>query len=585
MKLLDKINSIEDLKKIPVEKLKYLTQEIRDVIINRVDKIGGHLGSNLAVVELITALHYVFDSPKDKFVFDVSHQCYTHKILTGRKDFFIKEEFLDKISGYTNPNESEHDLFITGHTSTSISQACGIAKARDLKNEDYNVLAIIGDGSLGGGEAFEGLNNAYELKSNLIIILNDNEMSISNNYGGLYSNLESLRNTKGKCENNFFKSLGFQYIYLDEGNDVTKLVELFKKIKDNKSPIVVHIHTKKGCGLKIAEENKEEFHWCKKHGTTWKFLKEKIEENYPIVVNKFLRDEFEKNKDFVIVSPATPTLTFISKEFRKILRHHYVDVGICEQHSISFLSGLLKGNIKAILEIDSSFMQRAYDQILQDICLNNIPAIILVYGGNISQSEGTHQRVFDIPILSNIPNLIYLAPTNKEELLGMLTFAIRQNKYPLAIRIPTGKIMETGEKDNTNYYEINKFKVIQKGENIAIIGVGNFFEKASKVCEILRKKYHINATLINPCFISNVDKDLLEKLKGNHKFIVVLEDGIKEGGFGYKVCNFFANSFVKVKCYGADKEFISRRKLEESYNKYRLKESMIVEDIINEIRR
>ena len=583
MKLLDKINSLEDLKKIPVEKLENLTKEIRDVIIKRVNKIGGHLGSNLAVVELITALHYVFDSPKDKFIFDVSHQCYAHKILTGRKDFFIKDELLDKISGYTNQNESEHDLFITGHTSTSISQACGIAKARDLKKEDYNVLAIIGDGALGGGEAFEGLSNAYELKSNLIIVLNDNEMSISNNYGGLYKNLEILRKTKGKSNTNFFKALGFEYVYLDEGNDITKLVKTFRELKDNNVPIVVHIHTKKGCGLRVAEENKEEFHWCKKQGIDGKYLRGKQDENYPIVVNEFFKNTFKKNQDFVIVSPATPTLTFISKEFRKILKNHYIDVGICEQHSVSFLSGLLKGKIKAILEIDSSFMQRAYDQILQDICLNNIPATILVYGGNISQSEATHQRVFDIPILSNIPNLIYLAPTNKEELLGMLSFAKEQNKYPLAIRIPTGKVVSTGEMDNTNYYEINKFKVIQNGEKIAIIGVGNFFEKASKVCDILRKKYHINATLINPCFISNVDKDLLENLKENHKVVVVLEDGIKEGGFGYKVCNFFANSFVKVKRYGADKEFISRRKIELSYNKYRLEESMIIDDIISEL--
>ena len=413
IKVLNKVNSPQDVKNMSLNELKDLADDIRYGIINRVNTLGGHLGPDLGIVETIIAMHYVFNSPKDKFVFDVSHQCYPHKMITGRKEGFLDPLNNLHISGYTNPLESEHDAFAIGHTSTSISLASGLAKARDLKKENYNVVALIGDGSLTGGEALEGLNNVSEFNSNFIIILNDNEMSIAQNYGGIYKNLEMLRKTNGQYENNFFKTMGFEYTYLEEGNNIEKLIEKFKEVKDTSRPIIVHIHTQKGKGYKPAEEQKEKYHWILSN-----FMEEKpqiVNKNtYEEITKDFILDKKLKNEPVVAITAATPGVFGFNQEFREKLGENYTDVAISEEHAIGYASGLAKNGAKPILALMSSFVQRTYDQLSQDLALNNSPATILIYWGGISGADMTHLCVFDISLIINIPNIVFLCPTNKE---------------------------------------------------------------------------------------------------------------------------------------------------------------------------
>ena len=581
-KLLDNITEPKDIKNLSIEELNKLAQEIREGIINRVNIVGGHLGPDLGIVETTIAMHYVFNSPIDKFVFDVSHQCYPHKMLTGRKRAFFDPLNNKDISGYCNPAESEHDTFVIGHTSTSISLATGLAKARDLKNEDYNVIALIGDGSLSGGEAFEGLNNSSVLNSNFIIIVNDNEMSIAKNQGGLYKNLQELRETKGKAENNFFKSFGFDYIYLEEGNDIEKLIETFKSVKDIKKPIVVHIHTLKGKGFQPAMDNKEWGHW-----TMPGILNEQKErtpegECYEKITTDFILQKKRENMPVVAISPATPGATGLYQAFRDELGENYTDVAISEEHAMGYASGLAKNGARPIIAILSSFIQRTYDQLSQDIALNNSPATILVYWGGLSSGDMTHLGSFDIPLISNIPNLVYLAPTCKEEYIAMLNWSTTQNEHPVLIRVPFGNFVSTGIEDKTDYSILNKYKTVENGNTVAIIAVGNFFELGKQVKEEL-KQQGINATLINPIYLTGIDEELLNQLKENHKVVITLESGVLDGGFGEKIARFYGNSEMKVLNFGGKKEFTDRIDMQEILERYHLTPKQIVEDSLKAI--
>lgn len=580
--ILDKINSPQDLKQLSIQEMEQLAQEMRELIIKKVNTTGGHMAPNLGVVELTMALHYVFNSPVDKIVFDVSHQCYPHKILTGRKEGFLTPENYLKYTGYTAPHESEHDLFTVGHTSTSVSLATGVAKARDLKGEKHNVIALIGDGSLTGGEALEGLNNAAVLGSNMIIVVNDNDMSIAENYGGIYANLAELRKTNGKAECNFFKSIGFDYMYVDEGNNIEKLIEAFEKVKDINHPIIVHVKTLKGCGLAQAEQNKEKFHWvCPGILNEPESTTVQVCETYESITTDFILNKAKEDKTVLAITPATPGATGFTKDFRQKLGKQYTDVGIAEEHAIAYASAMAKSGANPFLAILSSFVQRTYDQLSQDLCLNKSPMTMLVYWGAISGADCTHLGCFDIPLISNIPNMVYLAPTCKEEYLAMLEYAYKQKAHPLAIRVPFTEVISTGIEDKTDYSNLNKFKIEEKGEKIAILGLGNFFHLAKEVKNELKEKLNINATLINPRFITGIDEETLEELKNNHSVVISLEDGLLNGGFGEKIARFYGNSDIKVLCYGAKKEFTDRVPLDELYTKFRLKKDLILKDVVD----
>lgn len=576
----NKINSPADVKKLSIEEMNILSSDIRKAILNKVDTIGGHLGPDLGIVEATIAMHYVFNSPKDKFIFDVSHQIYPHKILTGRKDAFVNPLAHPEISGYSNPHESEHDNFILGHTSTSLSLATGMAKARDLKGEKYNVVALIGDGSLSGGEAFEGLSNAAVLNSNMIIVVNDNVMSIAPVEGGIYNSLKILRDTNGQAKDNIFKSMGYDYYYLEDGNDVEKLIAIFKAVKDTNKPTVVHIHTLKGKGYEPAETDKETYHWHLPHFMDKNAENQTQVETYTSITNDYLVEKAKKDKALMVVSPATPGATGLTPDVRAKLGKHYTDVQIAEQHAVGYISGLAYNGAKPVLEVLSSFIQRSYDQMSQDMAINNAPATILVFWGGISSADVTHLQVFDIPLISNIPNIVYLAPTNKEEYLAMLDWSVDQNKYPVAIRVPMTNLVSTGVKDKTDYSNLNKFKFANKGEKVAIIGVGNFYQLGEQVQAKL-KEQGINATLINPVYLTGLDEQALDELKANHDLVITLEDGVLDGGYGEKIARYYGNSGMKVLNYGAKKEFTDRVSMEELNKRYHLTPELIVEDIEN----
>ena len=580
MSVLDKINTPKDVKKLTLEEMNTLAEEIREGILTRVNAIGGHLGPDLGIVETTIAMHYVFNSPVDKFVFDVSHQVYPHKMLTGRKEGFTHPLEHSEISGYFNPEESEHDPFIIGHTSTSISLATGLAKARDLKGEKYNIIALIGDGSLSGGEAFEGFNNASVLDSNFIAIINDNEMSIAETQGGLYKNLAELRNTKGQAENNFFKIFGFEYYYVEEGNDIKAMIDILQKVKDTQKPTVIHIHTLKGKGYEPAVEDKEAYHW-QLPGFMNKNENSAPIETYDTITTDYILKKHEKDNTVIAISPSTPGAYGFTKDFRNKLDKNYTDVGIAEEHAVAYASGLAKNGAKPILAVLSSFIQRTYDQLSQDLALNNSPATILVCWGAISGADATHLGIFDIPMISNIPNIVYLAPTCKEEYLKMLDWSVEQTQYPVAIRVPYGNVISTGIEDTTDYSTLNKFKVEEQGEKIALIGLGNFLQLAKEVRQELKKQLNINATVINPRFITGLDNELLENLKQNHSLVITLEDGVINGGFGEKISRYYGSSNMKVLNYGAEKEFTDRIPIDKLYEKYHLTKELIVNDIKN----
>ena len=581
--IIEKVNEPKDLKNLNIEALNTLSDEMRQLIIKKVNTIGGHFGPNLGIIEATIAMHYVFNSPVDKFIFDVSHQCYPHKILTGRKEGFMNPDKYLKYTGYTAPAESSHDLFTVGHTSTSVSLATGVAKIRDLKGEKYNVIALIGDGSLTGGEALEGLNNAAVLGSNIIIIVNDNDMSIATNHGGLYNNLRQLRETDGLYEQNMFKTFGFDYYFVKDGNNIQSLINTFKKVKDIQHPTVVHICTEKGHGCQVAVENKEMFHWIMPNtlDENEHLIKHEANnfETYENITNNYILEKAKQDKTIVVINAATPGVFGFTQDFRNKLGSQYVDVGIAEEHATAFTSAIAKQGGKPILTIMSSFIQRTYDQLSQDMCLNNSPATILVYWGGISPADCTHLCTFDIPLISNIPNLVYLAPTNKEEHLAMLDWAVNQTEHPVAIRVPTAPLISSGIKDETDYSILNKYKVEKNGEKVAIIGLGNFLNLAKETALEIKNTLGIDPTIINPRFITGIDKELLTKIQENHSVVITLEDGVVDGGFGEKITRFYGKSNIKVLNYGAKKEFTDRIALDELYKKYHLTKELITNDI------
>ena len=559
-KILDKIESPKDLKPLSISEMKELAEEIRSALLKKLSIHGGHFGPNFGMVEAIIAMHYVFESPKDKLVFDVSHQSYPHKILTGRKDAFLYEDHYDDVTGYTNPEESEHDWFNVGHTSTSISLASGLAKARDLKGENYNVIAIIGDGSLSGGEALEGLDFAGEQKSNFIIVVNDNDMSIAENHGGLYKNLKELRASNGTCECNLFKAMGLDYVYVNDGNNLESLIDTFKKVKDIDHPIVVHINTEKGKGYKFAEDNKENWHWTMPFDIeTGKPTVSFDGEDYGDLTAKFLLNKMKKDEKVVAIVAAVPTNIGFTKERRLEAGKQFVDVGIAEEHGIAMASGIAKNGGKPVFATHSSFMQRTYDQLSQDLCINNSPATILVNTASVyGMNDVTHLGLYDIPMISNIPNMVYLAPTSKEEYFAMLDWSIEQTEHPVAIRIPCNGVISDGRAPDTDYSDINKFKVEQKGEKIAILALGDFYQLGEELAKEIKEKLNITPTLINPRYITGLDEELLNELKQNHNQVITLEDGILEGGFGEKIASFYGNTDMKVKNYGIKKAFYDK---------------------------
>lgn len=582
MTYLDRINAPQDLKKFSIHEMNGLADEIRQAILNRDSMIGGHVGPNLGIVEATIALHYVFDSPKDKIVYDVSHQSYPHKLLTGRKNGFLTKEGMSVISGYTNPAESEHDFFKVGHTSTSVSLACGLAKARDLKSEKHNVIALIGDGSLSGGEALEGFSNAAVLNSNIIIVVNDNEMSIAENHGGLYNNLRLLRETKGTAECNMFKALGFDYLYVEDGNSLESLIAAFKQVKDTPRPTVVHIRTLKGKGYKPAEENKERWHWNVPFEI--ESGKAKIDmsgENYNDITYDYLIDKIAKDKTVVAVNAGTPGAVGLTPERRAKLGQNFVDVGIAEEHAVAFSSALAKGGCKPVYMVLSSFIQRAYDQLSQDLAINNNPAVILVSWAGISSADVTHLGCFDIAMISNIPNIVYLAPTSKEEYLSMLDWAVDQNEHPVVIRIPS-VVTHSASAVEKDYGALNRYQIAQKGSQVALIAAGSFFGLGQQVADRLKEK-GINATLINPRYLSEIDENVLDELRSNHSLVATLEDGIVNGGFGEKIASFYGTSAMKVLNFGAKKEFTDRTPLDEIYQRNHLTVEQIVADITKNI--
>ena len=557
--LLKTITDPADLKKLSIAELQQVTDEARTVLLEKISHHGGHNGPNLGVVEMTVALHTVFDSPKDKMVFDVSHQTYVHKMLTGRGEAFWDPAHYSDVSGYTNPKESDHDLFTVGHTSTSLSLANGVAKARDLKNEEGNVIAVIGDGSLSGGLAYEGLNNIVETGTNTIVIVNDNDQSIAENHGGLYKNLRDLRATKGQAENNFFKALGFDYHYLDNGNDLTALIDLFTQVKDSDHPVVLHIHTIKGKGFKFAEENREKFHAGGPFSLeTGDYLAANAGgETYSTVTSNYLLEKMAQDPTVVAVNAGTPMVLF-TPEQRKIAGKQFVDVGIAEEHAATMTAGLAKNGAKPVWAVFSTFMQRSFDQISHDLSLNNVAGTILVYGASaFGMNDESHLGIFDIPFLSHIPNLVYLAPTTKEEYLAMLDWSIDQTEHPVAIRVPVGPL-ESGAADQTDYRQLNKNQCIQTGSQVALLGVGNALGLAKKAAATLETELGIKPTVINPKFISGLDTETLSGLVTDHQLLITLEDGLLEGGYGQTVASYLGKAPIRVINLGLDKAFHDR---------------------------
>ena len=582
--VLKNINSPADVKKLNAEQLEKLAADIREALFNRLTKIGGHCGPNFGIVETSIAMHYVFNSPVDKFVFDVSHQSYPHKMLTGRKNGYIDDECFKQDSGYTNPEESEHDLFNVGHTSTSVSLASGLAKARDLRGGKENIIALIGDGSLGGGEALEGLNFvASELKSNFIVIVNDNQQSIAEVHGGLYDNLTELRNSKGKSEHNFFKALGLDYIYEDNGNDIQAMIKVLQKVKDINHPVVLHINTQKGKGFKFAEENRETWHWCMpfdKESGKWKVTFPA--ESYTGLTTEYIMDKAQKDKDFVVITPAMPMTAGLTPDLREKLGAQYVDTGITEEHAVAFASGIAKAGGKPLIVTNSTFIQRTYDQVSQDVCINNNPVTILLnYSSVAGLTDVTHLGIFAIAEFSNVPNLVMLAPTSKEEYLNMLDWAVEQKEHPVMILLPGNAV--TSRAADKDFSKLNTFKVESAGEKVAILALGDFYQKGEELAAVIEKDLGFKPTLINPRFASGVDEKLLEELKKNHQLVITLEDGIIDGGFGQKIAAFYADDKMKVKIYGLKKEFYDRYDPDELLHELGITTEQILADIKKEI--
>jgi len=584
--VLDKINGPQDVKALNRAELRELAGDIRAVLLEKLSNYGGHFGPNFGIIEATIALHYVFNSPSDKIVFDVSHQSYPHKILTGRKEAYINPEHYKDVTGYTEPKESIHDLFTIGHTSTSISMACGLAKARDLVGRKENVIAVIGDGSLSGGEAYEGLSCGSKLGSNLIVLLNDNNMSISDVNGGLYGHLQQLRDSKGSCNNNMFKALGFEYIYEENGNDVDAMISVLERVKDIDHPVVVHIHTQKGKGYQPAEINREDWHWFPP------FIKETGEkrrpmtgENYDNLVADYLVEKMKKDPSVIAMCAAVPATIGFDKAHREAAGKQFIDVDICEQHLLSMAAGVARNGGKPVVASFSTFYQRAYDQIAQDICINKCPVTILIRNGSIwAGNDVTHLGWFDMSLFSNIPNLVFLCPTNCEEYFAMLEWSINQKEYPVVIRIPRGKVIHTSDQVQEDYSDINKFLITQKGSEVAILALGDFYPIGEETASEILNQVGLEPTLINPRYASGLDYNLLDKLKENHSIVITIEDSILDGGFGQKVSSYYGETDMKVLNYGLKKEFVDGYNAKEKLLDYGISADTIsrrVKEILN----
>lgn len=578
---LEKINSPDDVKKLNVHELEVLAAEMRGALITRLSKHGGHFGPNLGFVDATVALHYVFNSPKDKIVFDVSHQCYPHKMLTGRKNAYLYEDKYDEVSGYSNPDESDHDFFTIGHTSTSVSLAAGLAKGRDLTGGSENIIAVIGDGSLSGGEALEGLDFSGEQSTNMIIVINDNDMSIAENHGGIYKNLKELRESGGKCECNFFRAMGLDYRFVADGNDIKCLISAFEEVKDIDHPVAVHIVTEKGKGYEIAENCKENWHFCSPFDIeTGKPKFEDNSENYNDLTADFLLDKMKKDSSVVAIASAVPASMGFTEEKRRLAGRQFVDVGIAEEHAVALASGIAKNGGKPVYGTFSTFIQRTYDQISQDLCINGNSATILVFWASaFGMNDVTHLGIYDIAMLSNIPNLIYLAPVSRQEYFAMLNWSIEQKDYPVAIRVPMN-IIEADESVDTDYGTLNKYKIMKKGEKAAIIALGSFYQLGEQAAQLLEEMLGCEVTLINPRYITGTDDELLEELKKNHSVVATIEDGILNGGFGEKIARFYGAYDMKVLNFGLEKAFYDRYNPQELLEENHLTPKQIADDIL-----
>jgi len=582
-RVLDKINTPKDLKPLSQGELVQLCGEIRQQMLLRLSMTGGHVGSNLAMIEATVALHYVFDSPADKIIFDVSHQCYTHKLLTGRKASYTDPSKFSAVSGFTNPAESEHDIFSVGHTSTAISLACGLAKGRDVKGETYNVIALAGDGALSGGEALEGLNNAAALGSNIILIINDNDMSIAENHGGLYQNLRLLRETDGKAACNLFRALGFDYTFVRDGNNFNEIVEALKRAKDTDHPVVIHICTVKGKGYRFAESDRELWHYREPFDIDTGKLRHEAApaETYEALTADYLADKMRTDPAITAVTAGTPKVLGFGAKLRKQFPKQFVDVGIAEGHAVAMISGIAKAGGKPVFGVSSSFLLRACDQLSSDLALNHSPAVILVFFAGIAEGSQTHMGVFDIPLAANIPNIIYLAPTCREEYFSMLEWGLNQQSAPVIIRVPGVRTVSRNVALLPEYSHPAKYEIAEYGTAVAILALGKFFTLGEHVRKKLEADHGIHATLINPRYASSLDDVMLNALpEYGHRLVVTLEDCIIDGGFGEKIARFYGTSDVKVLNFGAGKEFVNHVSLEEQYKKYRLTEDQIVSDIL-----
>ena len=579
MKISD-IKSPADFRGHDIDELKDLCTQLREVFLQKLSAHGGHVGPNLGMVEATLALHYVFDTPKDKIVYDVSHQTYIHKMLTGRIGAFLDPAHYDDVTGYSAPQESEYDLFTLGHTSTAVSLAGGIAKGRDLQGEKYSVIAVVGDGSLSGGEAFEGLDEGATLGSNFIVVVNDNEMSIAENHGGLYEGLAKLRATDGTADDNYFKALGYDYIYVGQGNDLKSLIEAFRAVKDINHPVVVHIHTEKGLGFVPAEENKEAFHWSMPFDLkTGKLKNESDAENYSTIFTREMLAEMKADPKKCVLTGGTPGVLGFTPELRKEAGKQFIDVGIAEQEAAAMASGIAKAGGRPCFGVVSSFLQRAYDQLSQDISINNMPVVLnIFYGTVLGMNDVTHLGWFDIALVSNIPGWVFLAPTTVEEYLSMLRWAMNQTAHPVAVRVPGGKPRHSSEPVQTDWSELNRFAMTHKGKDVAIIGAGTFYPLAEEAAAELTKT-GIDATIINPRYLSGLDTEMLESLRADHKLIVTIEDGVLDGGFGEKVARYYGPSGMKVACYGLEKKFVDRYNYGDLLKANRMTAPQIAEDV------
>ena len=580
-KYLSNITGPEDVKKIPEEKLPELAAEMREALFNRLTKIGGHFGPNFGVVEIAIALHYVFESPKDQMVYDVAHQSYPHKMLTGRTQAYISDDHFRDVGGFTDPAESNHDMFYIGHTSTSVSLATGLAKGRDVTGKKGNVIAIIGDGSLSGGEALEGLDYAGEMNTNLIIVVNDNEMSIAENHGGLYKNLAELRNSGGKCETNLFRSMGLDYRYVEEGNDVSALIAAFREVKDIDHPTVVHVHTVKGKGYKPAEDNKENWHYSMPFDReTGEPLHKWSGESYNSIFADHILERVKKDDSIVVVTAAVPGAVGLGKENREKLGKNYVDVGIAEEQATAMSSGIAKNGGKPIFVTNATFAQRVYDQMTQDVSLNKSAVTVILCSASIfGMGDATHIGISAINMFANIPGITFLSPTNKEEYLAMLDYGIDRKDGPVIIAVPCDGVNAAEYPVDTDFSGSVRYQVCEKGEDIAILALGDFFRIGQKTAKYIEEQTGKKVTLVNPRYASGLDEMTLKELAASHKTIVTLEDGILDGGFGQRVASFLGKEDVKVLNYGFERIFYDRVNAEEVLKDCRITPELILEDI------